>query len=142
MSPTREHQLESSSSTLPVGKILSTLTVIESPKAPERPRLRPSLFFAEHHQEGDHVRGSTTHVKPGSSFIGSVLVSPMRGPWPSVGGYKYPLFPESQVFIFYTPIHFFPAHSVSHFSIRVSCRYPPSHSNSARASRDGPSLIR
>ena len=99
----RKLQLESGSSILPVGKILSTPTVMGSSK------LRKDRVFVLPHssqstiQEGDHVRVLTTQVEPGSPFIGPVLVGPMRGPWLSVGGYKYPLLQEGQVFIHYTP---------------------------------------
>ena len=99
-----QHHILRSSSTLPrapqLGQTQSTVppTILREDRVSVRPH------FTQNIQEGDHVRVPTTHVEPGSSSIGPNLPGPMKEPWPSAGGYKYPLFPEGQVFII-LPIH-------------------------------------
>ena len=61
----------------------------------DRVSVRP--HFTHHIQGGDHVLIPTTHVGPGSSSIGPNPPGPVKEPWPSAGGYKYPLLPEGQV---------------------------------------------
>ena len=108
----------------------------------DRVSVRP--HFMQNIQEGDHVRVPTTHVEPGSSSIGPNLPGPMKEPWPSAGGYKYPLLPEGQVFIILTSNLLLSARTPTYFSIEVPCRYPPPPRSKLQlgASRDGPSLIR
>ena len=123
-----------------VGQILTTTP---SPRS-RKDRVLVHPYFTQNIQEGDHVRVPTTHVEPGSSFIGPNLPDPIKGPWPSAGGYKYPLFPEGQVFIILTLHLLLSARTPTYFSIRVPCRYPPPHLVQLLlgASRNGPSLIR
>ena len=90
----------------------------------DRVSVRP--HFTQNIQEGDHVRVPTTHVEPGSSSIGPNPPGPMKEPWPSAGGYKYPLLPEGQVFIILTLHLLLSARTPTYFSIGVPCRYPPS----------------
>ena len=115
--------------------LLSSLT---SPRAPQlgqtqstvpptilrKDRVSVRPHFTQNIQEGDHVRVPTTHVEPGSSSIGPNLLGPMKEPWPSAGGYKYPLLPEGQVFIILTST-LLSASTPTDFSIAVPCRYPP-----------------
>ena len=115
--------MQSSSTSARAPLVGQTMTITPSPGF-RKDRVLVCLYFSQNIQEGDHVRVPTTHVEPGSSFIGPNLPDPMKGPWPSAGGYKYPLLQEGQVFIDHTPTYFLPAHSVSHFIIGVSCRYP------------------
>src|SRR3954466_12130124 len=49
---------------------------------------------------------------------------PLREPWPSVGGYKYPLSLEGQVFYSHSKPHSLIA---TDLSIGEPCRYPPPH---------------
>ena len=104
-----------------LGQTLSTTSSHGSRKY--RVLVRP--YFTQDIQEGDHVRVPTTHVELGSSSIGPNLPGPMKEPWPSTGGYKYPLLPEGQVFILLPILILLPARALTYFSIGVSCRYPP-----------------
>src|SRR4051812_44131875 len=47
---------------------------------------------------------------------------PIREPWPSAGGYKYPLSLEGQVFYSHSKPHSLTA---TNLSIGEPCRYPP-----------------
>src|SRR4051812_6273101 len=56
-----------------------------------------------------------------------VGLGPIREPWPSAGGYKYPLSLEGQVFYSHSKPHSLIA---TDLSIGEPCRYPPSCSPS------------
>ena len=97
--PTVQLDILLSSSTSPQAPQLGQTQSTALPTRPRKDRGSVRPHFTPNIQGGDHVRVPTTHVEPDSSSIGPNLPGPMKEPWPSAGGYKYPLFPEGQVFI-------------------------------------------